>query len=50
MVAKEALPQSKSPPIAAFPFVFTEKDYDAPSSVIYNLYGRTPLLAYKKQK
>ena len=28
------------PPIAAFPFVFTEKDYDALSSVIYNLYGR----------
>ena len=27
------------PPIAAFPFVFTEEDYDAPSSVIYNLYG-----------
>ena len=22
-----------------FPFVFAEKDYDAPSSVIYNLYG-----------
>ena len=27
------------PPIAAFPFVFTEKDYDALSSVIYNLYA-----------
>ena len=28
MVAKEALAQSKSPPIAAFSFVFTEKDYE----------------------
>ena len=28
----------KAPPIAAFRFVFTEKDYDALSSVIYNLY------------
>ena len=26
-------------PIDVFPFVFTEKDYDALSSVIYNLYG-----------
>ena len=27
------------PPIAAFSFAFSEKDYDALSSVIYNLYG-----------
>ena len=26
------------PPVAALPFVLTEKDYDALSSVIYNLY------------
>ena len=49
MVAKEALAQPISawpcirdlnlPPKKRVPFFFSEKDYDASSSVIYNLYG-----------
>ena len=43
VVAKEALALYPglefAPPKNAFPLVFSEKDYDAFSSVIYNLYG-----------
>ena len=49
MVAKEALAQPISawpcirdlnlPPKKRVPFFFSEKHYDASSSVIYNLYG-----------
>ena len=54
VVAKEALAQpinkclalhpgfEFAPPKNAFPFVFSEKDYDASSSVIYNLYVYYP--------
>ena len=50
VVAKEALAQPISawlcirdlnlPPNKRVPFFFSEKDYDASSSVIYNLYGQ----------
>ena len=52
VVAKEALAQPISawpsirdlnlPPKKRVPFFFSEKDYGASSSVIYNLYARDP--------